>query len=109
MNPPRLENSSGAGDGLMLEASTVLMIATVTSYDANDEIVYHGTREYPDTVLLWEHIGCQQNNQKTVRVKVETDYGFEYDVRFSAWTPARHFSPSRRFHELLRNWGAQFS
>ena len=85
------------------------MIATVTSYDESDVIVYAGTREYPDSSLLWEHIGCQQNNQRTVRVMVETDQGLEYIVRFSAWTPARHFAPSRRFHELLRTWGAQFS
>ena len=85
------------------------MIATLTAYDQAENIVYEGTREYPDNFLLWEHIGCQQNNQRTVRVKVETDTGVEYEVRFSAWTPARHFSPTRRFHELLRTWGAQFS
>lgn len=84
------------------------MIATLTSYDANNSIVYRSTREYPDAFLLWEHIGCQQNNQKTVRVRVETDQGVEYEVTFSVWTPSRLFAPSRRFHELLRSWGAQF-
>jgi len=88
---------------------TGLMIATLTSYDAHNCVLYQGTREYPDGYLLWEHVGCQQNNQKTVRVKVETDQGIEYDVTFSAWTPARCFAPSRRFHELLRTWGGQFS
>ena len=85
------------------------MIATLTAYDDSDNVMYQGTREYPDSYLLWEHIGCQQNNQRTVRVKVETDEGLEYEVRFSGWTPARNFAPSRRFHELLRTWGAQFS
>lgn len=85
------------------------MIATLTAYDAANCVVYQGTKEYPDTYLLWEHIGCQQNNQKTVRVKVETDNGLEYEVHLSAWTPARNFAPSRRFHELLRIWGGQFS
>ena len=85
------------------------MIATLTSYDEADRIMYRGTKEYPDSVLLWEHIGCQQNNQRTVRVMVETDQGIEYEVRFSDWTPARQFAPSRRFHNLLRTWGGQFS
>ena len=85
------------------------MLATLTAYDVDNCVVYRGTKEYPDTYLLWEHIGCQQNNQKTVRVKVETEHGLEYDVSFSAWTPARNFAPSRRFHELLRSWGGQFS
>jgi hypothetical protein len=85
------------------------MIATLTAYDSGNSVVYQGTREYPDPGLLWEHIGCQQNNQRTARVMVETDEGVEYEVGFSAWTPARHFVPSRRFHELLRTWGGQFS
>jgi len=85
------------------------MIATLTAYDDANAMVYRGTKEYPDPYLLWEHIGCQQNNQKTVRVIVETDEGVEYEVRFSAWTPARRFAPSRRFHDLLRTWGGQFS
>jgi len=94
----------------MLEATaTGLMIATLTAYDSANSIVYQGTRRYPDPFLLWEHIGCQQNNQRTVRVFVETDQGIEYEVRFSTWTPARHFAPSRRFHDLLRTWGGQFS
>jgi hypothetical protein len=85
------------------------MIATLTAYDQADSIVYQGTKEYPDPGLLWEHIGCQQNNQRTVRVRVETEEGVEYEVNFSAWAPARRFAPSRRFHDLLRTWGAQFS
>jgi len=85
------------------------MFATLKAYDEKDSVVYEGTREYPDGYLLWEHIGCQQNNQKTVRVTVETDQGLEYEVRFSTWTPLRNFAPSRRFHELLRSWGGQFS
>lgn len=85
------------------------MIATLKAYDDANFIVYEGTREYPDSFLLWEHIGCQQNNQRTVRVRVETEEGLEYDIRFSSWTPARQFAPSRRFHDLLRVWGAQFS
>ena len=85
------------------------MIATLIAYDDTDSVVYQGTREYPDSFLLWEHIGCQQNNQKTVKVKVETEHGIEYDVRFSPWSQARNFAPSRRFHELLRTWGGQFS
>jgi hypothetical protein len=85
------------------------MIATLTAYDNDHSVVYQGTRQYPDPFLLWEHIGCQQNNQRTVRVVVETDQGVEYEVRFSTWTPERHFAPSRRFHDLLRSWGGQFS
>ena len=85
------------------------MIATLTSYDEDNCAVYHATREYPDAYLLWEHIGCQQNNQRTVRVKVEAENGVEYEVLFSAWSPARNFAPSRLFHDLLRNLGAQFS
>jgi hypothetical protein len=85
------------------------MIATLTAYDSEGSVVYQATREYPDSSLLWEHIGCQQNNQKTVRVRAETDEGVEYQVSFSVWTAARYFAPSRRFHELLRSWGAQFS
>jgi hypothetical protein len=85
------------------------MIATLTAYNDADSVVYQGTRGYPSMGLLWEHIGCQQNNQRTVRVKVETEDGIQYEVRFSAWTPARQFAPSRRFHELLRTWGARFS
>lgn len=91
------------------ESATGLMIATLTSYDSDNCVVYQGTREYGDLFLLWEHIGCQQNNQKTIRVTVQTDQGLEYEVHFSAWTPARNFSPSRRFHDLLRSWGGQFS
>jgi hypothetical protein len=94
----------------MIEAGcSGFMIATLIAYDEDDSVMYQGTRDYPDLVLLWEHIGCQQNNQRTVKVKVETEQGVEYEVRFSAWTPVRNFAPSRRFHELLRTWGGQFS
>ncbi len=85
------------------------MIATLTAYDQANCIVFQATREYPDLGLLWEHIGCQQNNQRTVRVVAESDTGLEYEVKFSEWAPARLFVPSRRFHDLLRAWGAQFS
>jgi hypothetical protein len=61
------------------------MIATLTAYDNDHSVVYQGTRQYPDPFLLWD------------------------EVRFSTWTPERHFAPSRRFHDLLRSWGGQFS
>ena len=85
------------------------MIATLIAYDEEGNVSHEDTRRYPDVALLWEHIGCQQNNRKTVRVKVETDRSLEYEVRFSTWTPSRRFLPSRRFRELLGSWGAQFS
>ena len=84
------------------------MIATLIAYDEQGSISHDDTRRYPDVALLWEHIGCQQNNRQTVRVKVETDTGLEYDLRFSPWTPTRRFIPSRRFQELLGSWGGQF-
>jgi hypothetical protein len=89
----------------MIRAFFALMIATIIAYDVNGSVSHRDTHEYPDTSLLWEHIGCQQNNRKTVRVVVETDTGLEYEVEFSPWTAARRFSPSRRFHELLSTWG----
>ncbi|HWX21543.1 MAG TPA: hypothetical protein VN578_16700 [Candidatus Binatia bacterium] len=85
------------------------MIATITAYDASGNVSHRDTREYPDNSLLWEHIGCQQNNQKTARVLAETEVGLAYEVEFSSWTPRRCFAPSRRFHELLRTWGAVFA
>ena len=84
------------------------MIATLIAYDEEENICHEDTRQYPDVALLWEHIGCQQNNRKTVLVKVQTDNGLEYDVHFSPWTPSRRFLPSRRFRELLVSWGARF-
>ena len=93
----------------MLTGSTGLMIATLTAFDQANTLVYQSTREYPDPALLWEHIGCQQNNHRTIRVNAETETGIRYEVRFSPWTPERLFTPSRRFHDLLRVWGAQLS
>jgi hypothetical protein len=85
------------------------VLATLTAYDSRGRVVHKDTRDYPRLSLLWEHVGCQQNNRKTVRVKVLAETGIEYSVRFSPWTPARKFSPSSRFHQLLRSWGARFS
>ena len=80
------------------------MIATITAYDQNGAVSHSDTQYYPDLSLLWEHIGCQQNNRKTIRVHVQTDLGLEYDVEFSPWTPFRRYSPSRRFRALLNSW-----
>ena len=84
------------------------MIATITAFDTLGEVCHKDTREYPDLSLLWEHVGCQQNNRRTVEVHVATDLGLEYMVRFSPWIPRRRFSPSRRFRALLHEWGAHF-
>lgn len=84
------------------------MLATLTAYDGRGRVVHSDTRRYPDLGLLWEHVGCQQNNRQTVRVRVQTETGVEYRVGFSRWTPARTFSPSARFHRLLRKWGGVF-
>ena len=83
------------------------MIATVTSYDAEGEVSHVDTRYYPDSSLLWEHIGCQQNNRRTVRVVAKSDTGLQCDVRFGPWTEQRRFSPSRRFRALLQRWAAE--
>jgi len=85
-----------------------MILATLTAYDSRGRVVHRDTRHYPTQVLLWEHIACQQNNRKTVRVEVLTETGMEYRVRFPKWTPARQFSPSSQFHQLLRHWGAVF-
>jgi hypothetical protein len=84
--------------------SLFCMIATLTAFDEDDVITHSDTRGYPGLSLIWEHIGCQQNNRRTVRVYVVTDAGFEYQVRFPAWTPLRRYSPSARFHALLSAW-----
>ena len=80
------------------------MIATITAFDELGAVSHRDTRHYSDLSLLWEHVGCQQNNHKTVRVRVDTDSGVEYEVLFSAWTPARHYRPSFRFRALLEVW-----
>jgi hypothetical protein len=85
------------------------LVATVTAYDANDKVSHRDMREYPDGSLLWEHVGCEQNNRKAVRVIVQTDTGLQYQVEFSPWTPNRRFAPSPRFLALLRAWGGQLS
>jgi len=83
------------------------MIATVTAYDEDGGVTHSDTRNYPDLSLLWEHIGCQQNNRTTIRVHVETQDGVEYEVQFSPWSPCRRYSPSKRFHALLKIWSEQ--
>ena len=99
----------GHGFGALIKRiANTPMIATLTAYDEEGNISHDDTRQYPDVALLWEHIGCQQNNHKTVRVLVQTDTGFECDVQFSPWSPSRSFAPSRRFRELLTSWGARF-
>ena len=85
------------------------MIATITAYDKYGVVSHRDTRDYPDPPLLWEHIGCQQNNRRTMRVHVETEAGLEYEVLFSPWTPSRRYFPSRRFHALLKTWGDEMT
>ena len=80
------------------------MIATMTGYDKDGTVSHSDTRYYPNLSLLWEHIGCQQNNRRTMHVHVQTDAGLEYEVSFSPWTPFRRYAPSRRFHALLNSW-----
>ena len=80
------------------------MIATIIAYDKDGAVSHRDTRHYTDLSLLWEHIGCQQNNHKTVRVRVETTIGLAYEVSFSHWTPSRRYSPSFRFRALLALW-----
>jgi len=80
------------------------MIATITAYDKDGAVSHHDTWDYSDLSLLWEHIGCQQNNRRTIRVHVETETGLEYEVLLSPWTPSRRYLPSPRFHALLRTW-----
>lgn len=83
--------------------------AKLTAYDAHGDVSHQDTHEYPDISLLWEHIGTQQHNRKTVRVHVETENGLGYTVEFSPWTPQRRYSPSRRFQALLDKWSAELS
>jgi hypothetical protein len=79
------------------------MIATIKAFDASGKLCHEDTRDYPDISLLWEHIGAQQNNRRTMRVKAVTDTGVEYDVEFSVWTPARIFPTTRRFQAFLKD------
>jgi hypothetical protein len=85
----------------------VSIIATVTAFDQDGFVSHSDTRSYPDTSFLWEHIGCQQNNRRTVRVHVETEEGLEYEVQFSHWTRSRRYAPSKRFRALLKLWSDQ--
>ena len=84
-----------------------MIIATLIAYDSQGNVTHRDTRKYPNLLLLWEHVGCQQNNRSTELVEVQTDLGVDYEVRFSPWTHARKFQPSRRFRELLKSWGAK--
>ena len=80
------------------------MMATLTAYDAEGRISHHDKRYYPTLSLLWEHVGCQQNNRNTVRVVVATEAGLDLEVKFSSWIPRRRYVPSSRFHDLLNEW-----
>ena len=86
-----------------------MITAKLTAYDANGAVSHQDTRDYPDTSLLWEHIGAQQHNRNTVRVHVETGNGLSYKVEFSPWNPHRLYSPSRRFQALLDKWSDESS
>jgi hypothetical protein len=80
------------------------MIATMTAYNKDGAVSHRDTRDYADFSRLREHSGRQQNNRKTIRVRVETKLAVAYEVNFSPWTPARRYSPSRRFHTVLKTW-----
>ena len=41
------------------------MIATITAYDQHGVVSHSDTRYYADSSLLWQHVGCQQNNRRT--------------------------------------------
>lgn len=81
-----------------------MIIAKLTAYDADGGVSHHDTREYPDPSMLWEHIGSQQNNRRTVRVKAESTTGLTYKAEFTSWTPQRRYSPSPTFQALLTKW-----
>src|SRR5690242_20630031 len=83
------------------------MIAALRAYDRRGKTCHEDTRDYPDLSLLWEHDGAQQNNRKTVRVRVMTETGLQYEVSFSPWTPERRYSPSARFVALLESWASE--
>jgi hypothetical protein len=80
------------------------MRATLTAFDRTGRISHQDMRSYPNIAFLWEHICCQQNNRKTVRVEVVTEDGAEYKVEFLPWKPKRRFTPSRQFQALLQSW-----
>jgi hypothetical protein len=81
------------------------MIALLKAFDSAGGVCHSDVRDYPAMSLIWEHVGCQQNNPKTVRVRVQTaGPEVEYRVEFSRWTPARRYVPSRRFRALVRAW-----
>lgn len=86
-----------------------MITAKLTAYDAEGAVSHQDMRDYPDTSLLWEHIGAQQHNHRTVRVQVETRNGLSYKVEFSPWNPQRRYSPSPRFQALLDKWSAESS
>ena len=85
-----------------------MITATLIGYDAKGNITHQDTRSYPDLTLVWEHVGAQQNNRKTVRVNIQTDCDIAYDVKFSSWTPQRQYKPTRRFVSLLGQWCGDF-
>jgi hypothetical protein len=89
------------------QARTGFITANLTAYDERGHVSHSDRRQYPDISLLWENIGCQQNNRRTIRVKVQTDRGLEYDVVFPPWSSRRRFSPSARFQVLLYEWATQ--
>ena len=83
------------------------MTATLTAFRKDGSVSHRDTREYGDLSLLWEHIGCQQNNRGTVRVRVDTETRVCYEVVFPPWTPGRRYFPSHRFHRLVKAWGEE--
>ena len=85
------------------------MKATLKAYDQDGKITHQDTRDYTDLSLVWEHVGAQQHNHKTVRVHVTTDNGITYEVKFSPWTPERRYRPSSRFALLLEQWAGECS
>ena len=85
------------------------MFATVTAFDGEGAVTHSSGRDYPDLSLLWEHIGCQQNNRRTVRVQAETETGLTYEVSFSPWSLSRRYFPSPRFQALLDSWAMDAS
>jgi hypothetical protein len=85
------------------------MRATLIAYSADGQITHHDARDYPELGLLWEHICCQQNNRRTIKVCVRTDPGLYYEIDFLPWTPGRRFRPSRQFVALLESWAGEYA
>ena len=84
------------------------MVALLTAFDSAGGVCHKDVRDYPAVSLIWEHVGCQQNNPKTVRVRVlMAGPEVEYGVEFSRWTPARRYVASRRFRALLARWAKE--